>query len=102
MGWVGTGVGDGDGRYLVDRRLLREREGDAGRERDDVGGAGRTFAFEALVAFNAAIGGVAGVAFLEHDFDTVDAAVAFVNQCVIVRQAISERNAVRGVGAGPI
>ena len=95
-------VAHGDDRNLVDRRLLRERERDAGRERDDVGGAGRTLALEAFVALHAAVGGIAGIAFLEYDLDAVDAAIAFVDEPVVVGDAIGERNAVRGVGAGSV
>src|SRR6516162_6565642 len=95
-------VAHGDDRDLVDRRLLRERKGDAGRERDHIGGAGRTLALEALVAFHAAVGGIAGVAFLEHDLDAVDAAVALIDELVVVSEAVGERNAVRGVGTGPV
>jgi pimeloyl-ACP methyl ester carboxylesterase len=56
----------------------------------------------ALVALHAAVGGVAGVAVLEYDFHTVDAAVAFIDEGVVVGEAIGERNTVRRVGAGPI
>src|SRR5262249_62037397 len=44
----------------------------------------------------------AGVAFLEHDLDGIDAAIAFVDELVVVGDAIGERNAVRGVGAGSV
>src|SRR5262245_18615243 len=95
-------VAHGDDRDLVGRRLLRERKRNASRERDDVRGPSRAFAFEALVALHAAVSRITGVAFLEHDFDAVDAAVAFVDEGVVVGKAIGERNAVRGIGAGPI
>ena len=98
----GTAVAHRDDRDLVGRGLLGERERDAGRERDDVGGAGRPLALEPLVAFDAAVGGVAGFAFLVHDLDAVDAAVALVDQRVVIGDAVGERDAVRRIGAGPI
>src|SRR5262245_6752591 len=91
-----------DDRDLVDRRLFREREGDAGRQREHIGGAGRTLAFEALVALDAAVSGIAGVAFLIGDLDAVDAAIALVDQVVVVGDTVGERNAVRRIGAGPV
>ena len=99
---LGAAVAHGDDRDLVDRRLLGEREGDAGRQRNDVGGAGRPLALEALVALDAAVGGVAGVAFLVRDLDAVDAAVARVDQLVVVGDAVGERDAVRRIGAGAV
>ena len=95
-------VAHGDDRDLVDRRFLRERERDASRQREDVGGAGRTFAFEPFVALDPAIGGVAGVAFFECDLDAIDAAIPLVDEFVVVSDAVGERNPVRRVGAGPI
>jgi hypothetical protein len=92
----------GDERNLVDWRFLRESESDAGREREDVGGARGAFALQALVAFHAAIGGVIGVTFLEHDLHAVDAAVAFVNQGVVVGDAVGDWDTVGGVGAGAV
>ena len=47
---------------------------------ENVGGASRAFALQALVALHAAVGGVAGFAFLEGDLDAVDAAVARIDQ----------------------
>src|SRR5215467_8835551 len=99
---LGAAVAHGDDRDLVDRRLLREGEGDAGRQRDHVGGAGRTFALQPLVALDPAIGGIAGVAFLEYNFDAVDAAVALVDEPVVVGKAVGERDAVRRVGASAV
>src|SRR5262245_26078314 len=95
-------VAHGDERNLVERRLLRKRERDAGREREYIGGAGGALALQPLVALHAAVGGVAGIAFLEYDLDAVDAAIAFVDERVIVGDAIGKRNAVWGVGAGSV
>ena len=67
---------------FVDRRFLRESEGDAGREWDDVGGARGAFALQALVVLHPA-----SVAFLEHDLDAVDAAVALIDEGVVVGDA---------------
>src|SRR5262249_26699359 len=77
-------------------------ECDARRQRDDVGGAGRAFALQALVALDAAVGGIAGVAFLEHDLDAVDAAVAFVDELVVVGDTVGEWGAIRRIGAGAV
>src|SRR5262249_48770373 len=67
-------VAHGDERNLVERRLLRQRERDTGREREFIGGAGWAFALQPLVALHAAVGGIASVAFLKRDLDAVDAA----------------------------
>ena len=91
-----------DDRDLVDRRLLGEREGDAGAERIEIGGAGRSLVLEALVAFHATVGGVAGIAFLVENFYAVDATVTLVDQGIIVGHAVGERDAVRGVGTGTV
>src|SRR5205807_8203566 len=85
-------IAHGDDRDLVDRRLLREREGNAGRERDDVGGAGRTLALEAFVALHAAVDRIAGIAFLEYHLDADDPAIKFVNDAGSVCNAICTRN----------
>jgi hypothetical protein len=79
-----------DDRNLVDGRLLRQRKRDAGRERDRVGRASGPFAFQALIAFHSAVGGVAGVAFLEHDLDAVDTAIALVDELVVVGDAVGD------------
>ena len=98
----GAAVAHRDDRDLVDRRLLGQREGDAGAERRDVGRARRALALQPLVALDAAVGGVAGVAFLVGDLDAVDAAVALVDQRIVVGHAVGERDAVRRIGAGAV
>src|SRR5262249_31401364 len=70
--------------------------------RQHVGCAGRAFALEPLVALDPAVRGIAELAFFEHDLDTVDAAVALVDEGVIVGNAVGERNAVRRISARPI
>src|SRR5262249_6477273 len=59
-------------------------------------------ALQTLVTLDALVGGVAGLAFLEHDLDAVDAAIALVEQRPIVGDAVGERNAVRCIGARSI
>jgi hypothetical protein len=98
----GAAVAHGDDGDLVDRRLLGEREGDAGAERQHVGGTRGALALEPLVAFDAAVGGVGGVTFLVGDLHAVDAAVALVDQSVVVGHAVGERDAVRRIGAGAV
>src|SRR5262249_41450243 len=82
-------------RDLVAWHLLGEREGDAGRQRREVSGAGRALALEALVALHALVGGVAGLALFGLQLDAVDAAVALVEQRPVVLHTVGERNAVR-------
>src|SRR6185436_12093931 len=69
-----TAVAHRQQRNLVARRLLGEREGDAGGQRREVARAGRALALEALIALDALVGGVAGLAFLRRELDAVDAA----------------------------
>jgi hypothetical protein len=95
-------VAHGDERDLVERRLLRERKGDAGREWEYIGGAGWAFALQPLVALHAAVGGITGVAFLKRDLDAVDAAVALVDEPVIVGDAVRDWDTVGRIGAGAV
>ena len=67
-------VAGGDQRDLVARRLVGQREGDAGGQRVEHRGAA-VLALQALVALDAAVGGVAGLAFLVDDLHAVDAAL---------------------------
>src|SRR5262245_29040333 len=99
---VRAAVAHGDERNLVERRLFRQRKGDASRERKYIGGAGWAFALQPLVALDAAVGRIAGVAFLERELDAVDAAVALVDELVIVGDAIRDWDTVGRIGAGPI
>src|SRR5262249_59706207 len=95
-------VAHGNERNLVVRRLFRERKGDAGREREYIGRAGWAFALQPLVALHAAVGGITGIAFLKRDLDAVDAAVALVDEVVIVGDAVRDGDTVGRIGAGPI
>src|SRR5574337_871964 len=92
-------VADGEQRHLVGRRLVGEREGDAGRLRIEqrVG-----LALQALVALDALVGGVAGLALLVGDLHAVDAAVAGDDHLQVVLLAVGPRRAVGRVGAGAV
>src|SRR5262249_61147022 len=76
---LGTAVAGRQQRDLVAGHLFGQREGDARRQRREIAGAGRSLALQALIAFNALVGGVAGLAFLEGDLDAVDAPVALLH-----------------------
>ncbi len=95
-------IAHADDRNLVARRLLGEREGDAGGERRDHRRAGRALALETLVAFDPAVGGVAGLALLDHELDAIGPAIALVDQREIVAKSVGERNAVWRIRTGPI
>src|SRR5262249_39643606 len=97
-----TSVAHGDKRNLVERRLFRQRKGDAGREREYICGAGWAFALQPLVALDAAVGGIAGVAFLDQELDAVDAAVALVDELVVVGDAIRDWDTVGCIGASAV
>ena len=99
---IGAAVPHRDDRDLVSRSLFGEGECNAGRQRIEEGRAGRALAFKPLVTLNALVGGVAGLAFLDQKLDAVDAAVALVDQVVIVGHAVCERHAIHGVRARPI
>src|SRR5690606_2535378 len=68
---IGAAVAAGQQWDLVAGRFLGEREGNAGRERREIAGAGWAFALEALIAFNALVGRITGFAFLENDLHPV-------------------------------
>ncbi len=97
-----TAVAHGEQRDLVAGHLLGQRERDAGRKRREVRGARRALALHALVALDALVGGVAGLAFFRRKLDAVDAAVALVDHVPVVDHAVRERNAVRRVRSGAI
>ena len=58
--------------------------------------------FTGVVAFDALLGVVAGLALFDDELDAADAAVALVEHVEIVRHAVGDRNARSGEGAGPI
>ena len=84
------------------RTRLRSWNRRGHRQRIEEGRAGRALALETLVTLNALVGGVAGLAFLDQKLDAVDAAVALVDQVVIVGHAVCERRAIHGVRARPV
>ena len=55
-----------------------------------------------LVAFHAFLGIITGFAFHEVDLFPADTAIALVEQSEVVLIPVRERNAVRGIGSGPI
>ena len=61
---VGTAIAHRDDRDLVGRCTLDQRVGDAGGERTERRRAGRALVLQALVAFDAAVRGIAGLALL--------------------------------------
>ena len=60
------------------------------------------FALTVLVALDALLGVVAGLAFLDDDLDAADAAVALVEHRQIVVHAVGDRDARAGEGAGAV
>src|SRR4026209_2951262 len=99
---IGAAVSHGDDRDLVGLRLLRQREGDAGRQRVEERRAGLALALQALVALHALVGRVGGLALLDEQLHAVDAAVALIHQAVVVGNAVGVGHAVHGVGAGAV
>ena len=99
---LGAAIAGGDDRDLVSGGLVGHRKGDPGRQRVEHRGAGRALALQPLVALHAPVGGVTGLAFLEHDPHAVDAAVTGVEHLEVVGHAIGERRAVGRVRTGPV
>ena len=102
VGGRGAPVAHGQDRNLVHRRLGDQLVRDAGAERVDQGGPGRTLVLQLLVALDAQLGVVLGLAFLEGDLDAVDAAIALVDQGVIIAEPVGYRDAARGVRSGAV
>ncbi len=102
VGALGATIAAGQERDLVGLSLVHQRIGDPGRQWHEQARAGRAFALEALVAFDAAVRGVAGFALLGGDLDPIDAAVARVQQVQVIGKTVGERDPVRRVGAGAI
>ena len=99
VGRRGAPVAHGVQRDLVLRRLGDQLIGDAGGQRLEHQHA---LALEALVALDALLGVVGGLAGEIADRLTLDAAVTLLQQGEIVGVAVGERDAVRRVGAGAI
>ena len=93
-------VASGDQGDLVGGDFLGQSEGDAGGQRLEHGGA-TVFAFEALVALHAAVGGVAGFAFFKRDLHAVDATTR-IGQLDVVHEAVGPWHTVGCVGAGAV
>src|SRR5215831_12322165 len=89
-------------RDLVCVCLVGEYKGHARRTRNDERCACRTLPLEPFVAFQSSIGCVPGLAFLERDLDTVDAAVSLIHELVIVYFSIGIRHATYSVHSGSI
>ena len=87
-------------RDLVDRCLIGQGEGHAGGQGLKQGGPA-VLALQALVAFDAAVGGITEFTLLERELDAVDAA-AGVDQLEVIDVAVGPRVAVGGIGAGAI
>ena len=63
---------------------------------------GWAFAFEALIALDTAVGGVAGFALFIRDLDAADAAVTGVDHLEVVDITVGERHPVGCVSAGAV
>ena len=99
---VGPAVAHGDDRNPVFGGALDQRIGDAGRQRAEGGGAGGAAVLELLVACHAAIGVVAGIAFLDDQRHAADPAIALVEHGEIIGEPVGERDAVRCVWSGAV
>ena len=102
VGCRGLPVTHGVHRNLVHRGPRVELVGHAGGEGHDQRRPCRPFVLEALVALDTGLGVVAVLALLEGDLDAVDAAVAFVDQRVVVHKAVCCRDAVRRIRPSPV
>src|SRR6185503_5635928 len=78
------------------------RIGNAGRERMHHGSAGRALLLRALVALDAAVVAVLGLALLPGELDAVDAAVALVEHGEVVDHAAAEPRAAGRIGPDPV
>jgi hypothetical protein len=92
-------VGHGQDRDLVHGRAGDQRQGDAGRPGID---HDRVLALHRFIAFDALLGVVAGLAFLENELHAADAAVALVEHAEIVVHAVRDGDAGPGEGAGAV
>ena len=99
---VGAAVADGHDGNLVLGRLVEDRVGDAGGQGLEHRVAGLALFLQALIALHAAGVVVLGLAFLPHQLDAVDAAVALVDQGHVIDPAAVDAGAARRVGANPV
>ncbi len=100
VGRIGAAVIDGDQRRLVGGDAVDHRVGDADRQRIPGGDVG--VALLPLVAFDAALDLVLGLAFVPGQLDAIDAAVADVDQVQIVDEAAEEAGAAGRIGTDAI
>src|SRR5262245_4624134 len=87
---------------LVCACLVGEYKGYACRTRNDERRACRTLPLEPFVAFQSSIGCIPGLAFFEHDLDTIDAAISLIHELVIVYFSIGIRHTTYSVHSGSI
>src|SRR5207302_882092 len=78
VGGIGAAVAERDHRDPVGGRFLDQRIGDAGGQRMDHARAGGALVLRALVALDAAVVAVFGLALLPGELYAVDAVVALV------------------------
>ena len=97
----GSAVAHRQDRNLVRRRLLDQGVGDA-RRPGAVEGRARALVLGAVIAFDAAVGAVARLAFDDLELDAVDAAVTLVDEREVVGEPVRQRHAARGVGPGAV
>jgi hypothetical protein len=102
VGGISAPIAHRQDRDLVGGGALDQRISDAGAVRVDQRGAGRRVVLQALVALDAAVIVVGGLALLPGELDATDAAIALVNQVEVVIHAVGDRRTIRSVGSGAI
>jgi len=100
IGRFAAAIASCDKRNLVAGGFFGQCEGDAGGQRLEHGGTA-VFAFEALVALDTAVGGIAGFALFKRHLDAVDT-TASIDQLEVVGIAICEGHAIGGISAGAV
>src|SRR5439155_265010 len=93
VGGIGAAVAQRDHRDLVGGRFLDQRVGDAGGQRMDHARAGGALVLGALVALDAAVVAVFGLALLPGELYAVDAVVALVEHGEVIDHAAAEARA---------
>jgi hypothetical protein len=100
VGRIGAAVIDRDQRHLVGGDAVDHGVGDADRKRVPGGGAGMRPL--ALVAFDAALDLVLGLALIPDELDAVDAAVTGIDQVHVVDEPAEIASAAGGIGSDAI
>ena len=100
VGGIGAAVVDRDQRHLVGGDPVDHRVGDADAERVPGGDIGP--GLQTLVAFDAALDLVLGLALVPDQLDAVDAAVTRVDQVHVVDEPAEEAGAAGGVGTDAV